>query len=34
MLRIDPRRDGAPLVVEMRSLTRALAEIGRILALG
>jgi hypothetical protein len=32
MLRID--RDGAPLVVEMRSLTRALAEIGRILALG
>jgi hypothetical protein len=34
MLPIDPRRDCAPLVVEMRSLTRALAEIGRILALG
>jgi hypothetical protein len=33
MLRIGPRRDGAPLVVEVRSLTRALAEANRILAL-
>lgn len=33
MLRIGPRRDGAPLVVEVRSLTRALAEANRVLAL-
>jgi hypothetical protein len=33
MLRIGSRRDGAPLVVEVRSLTRALAEANRILAL-
>jgi hypothetical protein len=32
MLRIEPPRDGTPLVVEVRSLTAALAEIDRVLA--
>jgi hypothetical protein len=27
MLRIEPRRDGTPLVVEVRTLTAALAKI-------
>jgi hypothetical protein len=33
MLRIEPRRDGTALVIEVRSLTRALAEVNRVLAL-
>jgi hypothetical protein len=33
MLRIKPRRNGAPLVVDVRSLTRALAEANRLLGL-
>jgi hypothetical protein len=32
MLRIEPHHDGAPLVVEVRSLTAALAEVDRVLA--
>jgi hypothetical protein len=32
MLRIEPRSDGAPLVVEVRKLTEALAEVDRVLA--
>jgi hypothetical protein len=32
MLRIEPRRDGTPLVVEVRSLTAALTKIGSGLA--
>jgi hypothetical protein len=32
MLRIEPRHDGAPLVIEVRSLTDALAMVGRVLA--
>jgi hypothetical protein len=32
MLRIEPRIDGSPLVVEVRSLTAALAEVDRVLA--
>ena len=32
MLRIEPRHDGAPLVVEVRSLTAALAKIDGVLA--
>ena len=32
MLRIDPRRDGAPVVVGVRGLTEALAAVGRVLA--
>jgi hypothetical protein len=31
MLRIEPRHDGTPLVVEVRSLTAALAEVDRVL---
>jgi hypothetical protein len=33
MLRIEPRHDGTSLVIEMRSLTAALAEVDRVLAL-
>jgi hypothetical protein len=33
MLRIDPRRDGAPVVVGAHSLAAALAEANRLLAL-
>jgi len=33
MLRIDPRHDGAPVVVGVHSLARALAEVDRSLAL-
>jgi hypothetical protein len=32
MLRIDPRHDGAPVVVGAHSLASALAEAGRLLA--
>jgi len=32
MLRIEPRHDGTPLVIEVRSLTAALAEVDRVLA--
>jgi hypothetical protein len=32
MLRIEPRHDGAPLVIEVRSLTAALAEVDRVVA--
>jgi hypothetical protein len=32
MLRIEPRQDGTPLVVEVRSLADALAEVDRVLA--
>ena len=32
LLRIDPREDGAPLKVEVRSLKDALAEVERVLA--
>jgi hypothetical protein len=32
VLRIEPRYDGTPLVVEVRSLTAALAEVDRVLA--
>lgn len=32
MLRIEPRPDGTPLVVEVRSLTAALAEVDCVLA--
>jgi hypothetical protein len=31
MLRIDPREDGTPLRVEVRSLTEALTEVARVL---
>ncbi len=31
-LRIDPRRDGAPVVVGVRSLSKALLEVDRLLA--
>jgi hypothetical protein len=34
MLRIDPPRDGRPLVVGLRELSVALAEVGRVLAAG
>ena len=33
MLRIEPRQDGTPLVVDVRSLTAALAEVDRVLAI-
>jgi hypothetical protein len=32
ILRIDPRRDGGPLRVDVRSLREALAEVERVLA--
>jgi hypothetical protein len=32
MLRIEPRHDGSPLVVDVRSRTAALAEVDRVLA--
>jgi hypothetical protein len=32
MLRIDPREDGTPLRVDVRSLSNALAEVERVLA--
>lgn len=32
LLRIDPRRDGTPLSVEIRSLSMALTEAERVLA--
>ena len=32
MLRIEPRHDGTPLVVDVRSLTAALADVDRVLA--
>ena len=32
MLRIEPRQDGTLLVVDVRSLTAALAEVDRVLA--
>jgi hypothetical protein len=32
MLRIEPRRDGGPVVISMRALTVALAEVERLLA--
>ena len=32
MLRIEPRRDGTPLVIEVRSLTAALAHVDQVLA--
>jgi hypothetical protein len=32
MLRIDPREDGAPLRVDVHSLSEALAEVERVLA--
>jgi hypothetical protein len=32
MLRIEPRHDRTPLVIDVRSLTAALAEVGRVLA--
>jgi hypothetical protein len=32
VLRIDPRKDGAPLEVGVRSLAAALAEVERVLA--
>jgi hypothetical protein len=32
VLQIEPRYDGTPLVVEVRSLTAALAEVDRVLA--
>jgi hypothetical protein len=32
MLRIEPRHDGTPLVVDVRSRTAALAEVDRVLA--
>jgi hypothetical protein len=32
LLRIDPRQDGTPLKVEVRSLSKALAEVERVLA--
>ena len=32
MLLIEPRSDGSPLVVEVRCLTDALAEVARVLA--
>ena len=32
ILRIEPRRDGSPVVVGVRSLTNALAEAERLLA--
>ena len=32
MLRIEPRRDGTPVMVGVRSLTNALAEAERLLA--
>lgn len=31
MLRIEPNRDGGPVVVGVRSLTDALAEVDRVL---
>jgi hypothetical protein len=31
MLRIDPREDGAPLRLDVRSLSKALAEVERVL---
>jgi hypothetical protein len=31
LLRIDPRRDGAPLRVDVRSLSKALAEVEQVL---
>jgi hypothetical protein len=33
MLRIEPRRDGGPVVISMRDWTDALAEVDRLLAL-
>lgn len=33
MLRIEPRRDGGPVAVGVRSLSKALAEVDRVLAL-
>lgn len=33
MLRIEPRHDGAPVVLGVRGLTEALAEVDRLLAL-
>jgi hypothetical protein len=32
LLRIDPRKDGSPLKVDVRSLTKALAEVERVLS--
>jgi hypothetical protein len=32
LLRIDPREDGSPLKVDARSLSKALAEVERVLA--
>lgn len=32
VLRIDPRRDGGPVVVGVRELSAALAEVDRVLA--
>jgi hypothetical protein len=32
LLRIDPREDGSPLKVDVRSLSNALAEVERVLA--
>jgi hypothetical protein len=31
LLRIDPRRDGTPLKVDVRGLSKALAEVERVL---
>jgi hypothetical protein len=31
-LRFEPRHDGSPVVVGVRSLTTALAEVGRVIA--
>jgi len=33
ILRIDPRQDGAPLRIDVRSLRKALAEVERVLGL-